>query len=417
MFETARPKFGDEDKGLGAKLAARSLSPFARLIDYLLLFHREGVFFYLLILVALMFASGVAFVAVEAHARGTSLWRLLLDGNYWAIVTISTCGFGDIVPLTAAGKALTIVVLLLSLALVALFGANITSALTARKIKEARGLNNAMTHKRHLLVLGWKQRMDELLESLLEGGGIAAGDVVVVADIDAEHAEGLIADPQLVGIRVVRGPHYAEKTLKLAAPERASAVLLLADESKPGSNDFEIDSRTVMAALVLAKYVRHAHVVAELLDASHEPFLRNSRTVDEIVYPRRYGGSLLKLATSGIGLVNTFNALIEGETTGQIATCRIPEELIGQSFAELCARMSAARPGALVIGLVEHTGKHEERKAEALREAQRTPDVARLVENLKAVKTLVANQPRLNPPPTHVIKPNTLAIVIDRKEG
>jgi hypothetical protein len=193
--------------------------------------------------------------------------------------------------------------------------------------------------------------------------------------------------------------------------------MLLADESKPGSNDFEIDSRTVMAALVLAKHVRHAHVVAELLDATHEPFLRNSRAVDEIVYPRRYGSSLLKLATSGIGLVNTFNALIEGESSGQIATCRIPDALVGRSYADLCAEMATARPNALVIGLVEHTGKHEERKAEALREAQRTPDVVRLVENLKAVKTLIANEPRLNPPPAHVIKPNTLAIIIDRKEG
>jgi len=417
MFQTARPKFGDGDKALGARLAARVLSPFTRFVDYMLLFHREGVFFYLLLLVALMVLSGIAFVSVEASARGTSILDMLLEGNYWAIVTIATCGYGDVVPKTAAGKALTIVVLFLALACVALFSANITSALTARKIKEARGLNNAMTHKRHLLVLGWKQRMDELIESLLAGGGIAPEDVVVVADIDAERAEELIADPDLAGICVVRGPHYAEKTLKLAAPERASAVLLLADESKPGSNDFEIDSRTVMASLVLAKHVRDAHVVAELLDANHEPFLRNSRIVDEIVFPQKYGSNLLKLAMSGIGLVNTFNALTESDPKGSIETCRIPDSLVGKSYADLCKEIAAARPGALVIGIVEHTGKHEERKAEALREAQRTPDVKRLVENLKAVKTLVSNQPRLNPAPDLMIQPNTLAIVIDRKEG
>jgi voltage-gated potassium channel len=417
MFESVRPVFGDGDKGLGTRLRSRLASPFTRLFDYLRLFQREGVFFYLFLLVALMVAGGVAFVAVEAEARGTSLWRMLLDGNYWAIVTIATCGFGDIVPKTVAGKVLTIIVLYFAIAFVALFSANITSALTARKIKEARGLNNVMTHRRHLLVLGWKQRMDELLEALLAGSDIGAENVVVVADIDAERAEDLMADPDLVGIRVVRGPHYAEKTLKLAAPDKASAVLLLADESKPGSNDFEIDSRTVMAALVLAKHVRNAHVVAELLDESHEAFLRNSRIVDEIIYPRRYGGQLLRLAMDGIGLVNTFNSLVRGQGDGQFATCRIPDGFIGRTFSELRAEIVRERPGALVIGLVEHTGKHAERKAEALREAQRTPDVKRLVENLRAVKTLVANQPRLNPPDDHMIQPNTLAIVIERKEG
>ena len=417
MFESVRPVFGDGDKGLSTRLKSRLVSPFVRFADYLRLFQREGVFFYLFLLVALMFASGIAFVALEAQARGTPLWRTILDGNYWAISTVATVGFGDIVPTTAAGKTLTIIVLYFAIAFVALFSANITSALTARKIKEARGLNNALSHRRHLLVLGWKQRMDDLLEELLADSDIGAGNIVVGAAIDAGQAENLMSDPDLVGIRVVRGPHYAEKTLKLAAPDKASAVLLLADESKPGSNDFEIDSRTVMAALVLAKHVRNAHVVAELLDASHEPFLRNSRIVDEIIYPRGYGRQLLRLAMDGIGLVNTFNSLVQGQGEGQVTTCRIPDRLIGGAFAEVRAEIGRVRPGALVIGLVEHTGKHAERKAEALREAQRTPDVKRLVENLKAVKTLIANQPRLNPPDDHMIQPNTLAIVIERKEG
>ena len=105
MFRNVRPVFGDGDKGLGSRLRSRLSSPFQRLADYLRLLQREGVFFYLFLLVALMVVAGIGFVAVEAGARGTSLWRLVLDGNYWAIVTIATCGFGDIVPKTVAGKA------------------------------------------------------------------------------------------------------------------------------------------------------------------------------------------------------------------------------------------------------------------------------------------------------------------------
>jgi voltage-gated potassium channel len=67
---------------------------------------------------------------------------------------------------------------------------------------------------------------------------------------------------------------------------------------------------------------------------------------------------------------------------------------------------------------LENTGKLYYRKREALAEAQKTPDISKLIENLQGVKRLVPNKPLLNPGDGYVIKKNTRAIIVTgRREG
>jgi voltage-gated potassium channel len=67
-----------------------------------------------------------------------------------------------------------------------------------------------------------------------------------------------------------------------------------------------------------------------------------------------------------------------------------------------------------VIGLLENTGKIYDRKKEALSEAQKTPDISKLVENLQRVKEITPNYPVLNPGDDYIIKNNSKAIVVPR---
>ena len=43
----------------------------------------------------------------------------ILAGIYWAVVTITTVGYGDIAPMTGAGRSLAVVVMLLGYAIIA----------------------------------------------------------------------------------------------------------------------------------------------------------------------------------------------------------------------------------------------------------------------------------------------------------
>lgn len=384
--------------------------------ELLKLFYREGVVFYFMLLIGLMFLGSFIMIFFEVDFQTKTLWEKIVDGNYWSIVTIATLGYGDLAPKSPFGRILTIAFLFLAIAVVALFSANVTSALTARKIKEARGLNTATSLKNHLVILGWKRDMHEMLTELLEASGLHCNDVVLVCNVSAEQAESFLSAPDLSGLRLIRGPHHAEETLALSNPAAAASILLLADESMPGGSDTETDSRTVMAAMVLAKYVRRGHVVAEILDPSYARYLENTKVVDEIVFSRRVGRDVLKMSVSNLGVVNTLDALLGGWSGARLTTFRVPAAYVGHTVRELRELVASQMDGAMLLGLVENVGKTYERKSEALREAQRTPDMEKLVANLLRVKQLEANQPRINPSSSYIIQPNSLAVVIPAEE-
>jgi voltage-gated potassium channel len=53
------------------------------------------------------------------HAAQPDKFRSIFDAMWWSVVTITTVGYGDIFPITIAGRVFTFVVLLASLGLVA----------------------------------------------------------------------------------------------------------------------------------------------------------------------------------------------------------------------------------------------------------------------------------------------------------
>ena len=66
----------------------------------------------------------------------------------------------------------------------------------------------------------------------------------------------------------------------------------------------------------------------------------------------------------------------------------------------------------MLVGLLLNTGNFHQRRKDALREAQKNPDIKSIVDNLKKVKTLKSNEPLLTPAPDFVIQKNAKAILV-----
>ena len=58
----------------------------------------------------------------------------LRDGIYWAVVTMTTVGYGDKTPKTTAGRAIAVVWMLASVALVSILSTSIVSRMTADRV-------------------------------------------------------------------------------------------------------------------------------------------------------------------------------------------------------------------------------------------------------------------------------------------
>jgi voltage-gated potassium channel len=84
------------------------------------IFSIQGLHFAAIVLTIVVFGGGAIFTAVERSAQHLSIEQ----GVWWAIVTVTTVGYGDIVPHTEAGRAVAVVVMATGIGAAALvFGA------------------------------------------------------------------------------------------------------------------------------------------------------------------------------------------------------------------------------------------------------------------------------------------------------
>ncbi len=93
------------------------------------------------VMIVLLFVAGIAMWLVERlesdASRTNSAVRTLRDGLYWAVVTMTTVGYGDKTPKTMPGRWIAALWMLSSLALVSLLSASLVSRLTAEQVGAA----------------------------------------------------------------------------------------------------------------------------------------------------------------------------------------------------------------------------------------------------------------------------------------
>jgi voltage-gated potassium channel len=93
-------------------------------------------------------------------------------GVWWAIVTLGTVGYGDIVPHTAWGRVVGSLVIVFGVTFIAFLTATVTSAFVATEEQEARGREREREEQSEAelreLVRSLKTQLDAI-ESKLDG--------------------------------------------------------------------------------------------------------------------------------------------------------------------------------------------------------------------------------------------------------
>ena len=365
---------------------------------------------YLWVAVPLVMVSLV--LLIFKYEAGVSMESLA--DSLWNFLVIFVAGYYDICVVTPLGRLYSFIILILGILVGSAVTGKIASIFMDAQMKKDKGLAKIKTMEGHFLLCGWRDDFEKILDSVLKSNlDITPEMIVLVNDAPAEEVEQLRAEKRFKAISYVSGDFSDESTLKRAHVETATRALIIADRAKKFSR-LETDSRTVLAALTISSLNPSVYIAAEISDAKFKKHLEMAHC-DEIIMTTNYEYSLLATASSGVGYSNVIMELIGDDAYSGIIIEDIPSKFLGKSYKEF---KDSQEPdsSSILIGLLMNTGNFYQRRKEALREAQKNPDVKKIVSNLQKVKLLKSNAPILAPSDDVIIQQSTKAIFVRGKE-
>lgn len=342
----------------------------------------------------------------EQEAGITTIW----DSIWFTIVT-TIAGYYEFSPGSVPGRIASLLLLIFGMLVLSAVTGKLASYFMDIQIKKEKGLMTLRNLKGHFLLCGWRSGFEKILDNIINQNPEITPDLIVmINDAPSEKIEDIMEESRFKGIHYVFGDFADENILKRALIQKAERALIISDHSKNYS-DLEIDSRTVLAAISMSNLNPGMYIAAELIDSKFQKHLHMAHC-DEIVLTTDYEHNLLASASSGMGYSNVMRALISDDADSGILIEDIPKAFVGKTYIEY--RRTLKYPMVL-IGLLLNTGNFQQRRKDALREAQKNPNIAKIIDNLKKVKTFKSNQPVLTPPDNFIIQRNTKAIFVKGK--
>jgi len=364
------------------------------------------------LLIIIMLTSLVIFV-IE-HVSGNGSFGGVGDALWWAFVTMFTVGYGDITPITPLGRILAVIIVVSGISLTAIFTAEIASYFVEKRIREGKGMED-IRFKGHIIICGWNSRAMRILDILAESSKETL-QLVLVNELPEEQIASILKVCKAPNVKYVRGDHVHEGVLQRANVAAAEAVLLLVDRQggKPGTNP---DDRTVLAAFTIKGINPKALICAEVESQDSVPQLKRAGV--ETVAP--LGGHNDFLLSNALLNPGVTLALQEMLTYGKGQTLQqrpFPHALIEKTFGEALLHFRR-HDGSLLVGLV-----HQEEEGMDLDDIL-SGDMSAIDRFIKKKfegleQAYFTKRTRLkvnlNPPDSHVIKQNDIALVLASEE-
>ncbi len=335
--------------------------------------------------------------------------------TFWFMCVAVFAGYFEFVCESVPGRCAAITVLIAGSFTFNYIRGEVATAFVDMTEKRNKGIGKLKDMEGHFIICGWRPGFNKIIDTVMKSNPDISADQIVLINDAVEQMEHLRDEEKYKELNFISGDYTDESTLSRAFIEKAARALVISDRSKKYS-DLEIDSRTVLAVLTMENMNRGIYVVAELISGKFQKHLEMAHC-DEIILTQDYEHSLLANASSGQGYSDVIRELISDDAESGLFISNISSEFVGKTYKELKDYSAAHRSeSGILVGLLLNSGNFHVRRKEALREAQKNPDINTVIANLKKVKTLKSNQPVLVPKNDFVIPKNSKAIYIRGKK-
>jgi voltage-gated potassium channel len=238
-----------------------------------------------------------------------------LDCLYYATVSLSTTGYGDITPFTPSARLVNVLVItpLRVAFLIVLIGTTVETLTAASRqaLKIQRWRNSV---RNHTVVIGYGTKGRTAVAAMV-GDGVPPGDIVVVdtdqSSLDVASASGLVT---------VRGDANRSDVLRLAGAQHAETIIVATSS----------DPTAVMVTLSARELAPKAKIIASIRESENQHLLQQSGA-DSVVVSSETAGRLLGIAKKAPAVVELMEDLLTPDAGLAIAEQEVEPNQIGGS--------------------------------------------------------------------------------------
>jgi voltage-gated potassium channel len=228
-----------------------------------------------------------------ADDRGGEL--SLLDVMYFTIVTVTTVGYGDIVPVTDEARAMiTFGINPLRIAIWLILLSTAYELVIRRSVESYALQRIKRVMKQHTIICGFGVKGRAAAKELIERG--VSPSKIIVIDSDASALESAA----LLGVVGLRGDASRESTLRAAAIESVADIVVVPNT----------DQACVLICLTARDLAPNAHIVAAAREDENVKLIYRSGA-DTVLAPAASGGRLLAAVTQSPSAAMILSELFE----------------------------------------------------------------------------------------------------------
>jgi len=289
---------------------------------------------------ATLSVGSVGYYLLDTGERG---FHRVLDAVYMTVITLTTVGYAEIIPMDAHpwGRAFTMVLLIFGFAILAYFASTLTAFLVEGQIgnvfRRQRMEKSIGELREHYIVCGDRAQAGHVLDEMRR---TQRGAVAIVPT--GSEPPPLATEGELL---FIEGDPADEDVLRRAGIMRAAGVFACMDS----------DRENVLITLTARQTNPIVRIVSQIVDLRNEAKLRRAGA-DAVVSPPRIGG--LRMASEMVR--PTVATFLDSMLRDREKNLRIEEIPVGRGSPAIGKRLATLRlnetPGLLLLALTEPGG-------------------------------------------------------------
>ncbi|MCK5682107.1 NAD-binding protein [bacterium] len=299
----------------------------------------------LLLVLCLNLIFGLLFFLAE---RNSQPGLDLLDSIWWAMVTMTTVGYGDLSPQTDIGRFfIAYPCMLLGIAIIGYLLGLAAESIFDHISKKKRGLVQ-ITKENHIIICNFPNldKLKRLTAELKLHPAYENSFFVIVSDTITKLPDTLKPEE----FAFVVGNPNRETVLQKANIEAAAGVFILAGDPLNSDADSITFAIATVVGLLRQEYKSNYKVVAELIHKENLPLLEKAR-VDGIVTPEGLSDCLLAQEFLYPGIHEIITQIVSNEIGSQFYI--LETKLAGHKVADIQIEVLKHPANLQVIGIIK----------------------------------------------------------------